>query len=433
MDTFKENALNTIGPAIIVLVCTVFYLSKKKQPKKEINEELLNERILTYKPEPLIDYSKIHYDNKDIEIPAPDESIPGCLNLAKVNYFNFLNNHEFRKEAEVCIKKYGVGSCGPRGFYGTVDVHLTLESRLAKFLQMEESVLYSYGFSTISSAISAYCKKSDIIFCDEKISFAAAQGFLAAKSQVVYFKHNDTNDLEEKLKEYEKKGKHKKRISKFLIVEGIYASTGTICPLPKLMEIREKYKLRIFIDESLSFGVLGKEGRGVTEHFGIDRSDVDMIMGSLEGSLGSIGGFGVGASIVVEHQRLSSLGYCFSASLPPFLSQVAVCALDIFENNPGIFGELETICVKVDRQLRSLEHYNVISDPLSPLKVITTKEVDNRFEKITLIHRVCTSKNIYMVNADGYLKLNVSIVLDDSDIEKLLTTLKEAALICNDN
>ncbi|KAF5292962.1 hypothetical protein FQR65_LT11079 [Abscondita terminalis] len=427
MDNFQGSALNTIGPALILVVCTAYYFTRKKKPKEEIDEELLYARISSYKPEPLIDYSKIDNDNKDIEIHAPDESIPGCLNLAKVNYFDFLNSKEFRNVAEACIRKYGVGSCGPRGFYGTVDIHLTLEERLAQFLQVEEAVLYSYGFATISSAISAYCKKSSIIFSDEKISFAATQGFLASKSQLVYFKHNDTSDLEAKLKEYEKKEKQKKKIfSKFLIVEGIYGSTGTICPLPKLMELREKYKLRIFIDETISFGVLGKTGRGITEHFGVDRSDVDMIMGSLEGSLGSIGGFCVGASVIVEHQRLSSLGYCFSASLPPFLSQVAISALDIFEKDPSMFGNLKKQCLRVHRRLTDMEGYIVISDPISPLKVITTKEVDRRIETVNLIHNFCTSKNVHMINLDGYLKLNVNVAHTDTEVDKIITTLDDA-------
>ena len=274
-------------------------------------------------------------------------------------------------------------------------------------------------------------KKQDIIFCDEEISFAALQGFLAAKSTIEYFKHNDMIDLELKLKEYEKKEKQRKRLfRKFLIVEGIYASSGTICPLPELMALREKYKLRIFIDETLSWGVLGKQGKGVTEHFNIDRSDVDMIIGSLEGAVSSIGGFCVGASVVIEHQRLSGLGYCFSASLPPFLTQAALCALEIFNKQPEIFQQLEKVSVLIDQRLRALEEYSVISDSLSPLKVFTTKKVENRHKNIEQIHTFCSQRNIYMLFTEDYLKFNVNITLTESDIDNVISTLKDATRKC---
>lgn len=98
-----------------------------------------------------------------------------------------------------------------------------------------------------------------------------------------------------------------------------------------------------------------------------------MIMGSLEGSIGSIGGFCVGASIVIEHQRLSGLGYCFSASLPPFLSHISIYVLDLFEKNPNWFSALMELSISVDKQLRSLSQYQVLSNPHSPLKVISIR------------------------------------------------------------
>lgn len=111
-----------------------------------------------------------------------------------------------------------------------------------------------------------------------------------------------------------------------------------------------------------------------------------MIMGSLEGSIGSIGGFCVGASVVIEHQRLSGLGYCFSASLPPFLSHVSIYVLDKFESNPELFEKLQHVSSNVDKKLHTLPEYEVISNPLSPLKVLTVKDKKNVSEKIQKIH-----------------------------------------------
>lgn len=101
------------------------------------------------------------------------------------------------------------------------------------------------------------------------------------------------------------------------------------------------------------------------------RDDIDMIMGSLEGPICSIGGFCVGTSFVLEHQRLSGLGYCFSASLPPFLSQVAITTLEFFEKDPTMFKKLKNISIQFHKKFHCLTNYEMISDPISPIKVFT--------------------------------------------------------------
>lgn len=188
----------------------------------------------------------------------------------------------------------------------------------------------------------------------------------------MFFKHNNTEDLEEKLKEQErfdlKNPKKAAMIRRFLVVEGIYMNTGEMCPLEKIVELRGKYKLRLILDETVSFGTIGKNGRGVTEHLDIDKTEVDLICASLESSVESVGGFCVGTSFIVEHQRLSGLGYCFSASQPPFLTQAAICALELFENDPNIFKQLKKVAMSVDEKFKELTRFQVRGHPISPIK-----------------------------------------------------------------
>lgn len=197
-----------------------------------------------------------------------------CLNLATHNYLGFANDELIKESAVLSLRKYGVGSCGPRGFYGTVDVHLELEENLAKFMNYEECIIYSYAFSTIASTIPAYSKRFDIIFTDECVNFAIQKGLDASRSQIIYFKHNDMKDLENKLEEQDKldvkNPKKAARTRKFLVVEGIYMNTGEMCDLKNLIKLRKKYKLRLFLDESISFGTIGKTGKGITEYYDID-------------------------------------------------------------------------------------------------------------------------------------------------------------------
>lgn len=209
-----------------------------------------------------------------------------CLNLGTHNYLGLTDNADIIESAAMAVKKYGVGSCGPRGFYGTVDVHLELEDRLAKFMGMEEAIIYSYGFSTVASAIPAYCKRNNLIFADEQVNFAIQKGLDASRGDVRYFKHNDVEDLRRLLTKQaeldKRQPKKAAKIRRFLIIEGIYMNTGNICPLPELLSLCKEYKLRIFIEETISFGTIGTYGKGVTEYFNIPRSEIDMIMGKMD-------------------------------------------------------------------------------------------------------------------------------------------------------
>ncbi|KAL4104063.1 hypothetical protein QTP88_019376 [Uroleucon formosanum] len=119
-----------------------------------------------------------------------------CINFATHNYFNFISDKSIESNVLEAVNKYGIGSCGPRAFYGTFDIHIELEQKIAKFMEMEEAVIYSYGFSTVTSAIQAYIKSRDIVYVDEEVNFAIQKGLQSSKAELVYFKHNCPEDLE---------------------------------------------------------------------------------------------------------------------------------------------------------------------------------------------------------------------------------------------
>ena len=185
---------------------------------------------------------------------------------------------------------------------------------------------------------------------------AVQKGLEASRSKLNWFRHNDMEHLEELLKKQaaeDKKNPKKAAVTRrFLVVEGLYNNYGDFCPLKKLVELKYKYKVRIFIDETYSFAAVGRTGRGVTELFDVDIKDIDMIAGSLETSLASTGGFCIGTTYVVDHQRLSGHGYCFSASLPPLLAVAAQKGLELMDNQPELFDRL---------QQRSIELHNLLS------------------------------------------------------------------------
>jgi serine palmitoyltransferase len=145
-------------------------LSKNFKSKKSLSAEEKQRILANWKPEPLV--PKVPEDHHALKTRIVDGAIGKyiyvdghkCLNMTTHNYLGLEEHPEIKEKAIECIRKYGVGSCGPRGFYGTLDVHLELEERLAKFMQQEGAIIYSYAFSTIASAIPAYAKQQDIIF-----------------------------------------------------------------------------------------------------------------------------------------------------------------------------------------------------------------------------------------------------------------------------
>ncbi|XP_058798364.1 serine palmitoyltransferase 1 [Phymastichus coffea] len=449
------DLLNSIHHYHTVLIAFVafwfaWFFAKKiyQTNRNSTNSDEFNRKLDQWRPEPLItDVPKDHPSLNPRKITSRIGKIvtidgQECLNLGTHNYLGLIENNEIEKKAIETIKKYGVGSCGPRGFYGTVDVHLELEERLAEFMQMEEAVVYSYGFSTIASAIPAYCKRKDLVFVDEKVNFSIQKGLDASRSNIKYFKHNDVQDLERLIKAQnglnKKNSKNVEITRKFLIVEGIYMNTGTICPLPELVALARKYKLRIFVDESISFGTLGNSGHGVTEYFNICRHEIDMIMGSLEWAVSSVGGFCVGSSFIIEHQRLSGLGYCFSASLPPLLTSAAITSLDIMENKPELFKKLQENCLLFDRGVKNIEAFECPSDAVSPVKHLYLRNICNKSEEQIILEKISNEcfENKLAVIIPAYLhaereyprpslRICISAVLNESEIRFALLTLEK--------
>lgn len=455
---FSQVQFNHIYVEGSILLVLLWILFKKKASssnakRTETSENTdIEQKIQLWTPKPMVNAtspSALPMENYIIDGKTEHYiTINGrsCINFATHNYFNFISDKSIENNVVDAVNKYGIGSCGPRAFYGTFDIHIELEEKIAKFMGMEEAVIYSYGFSTVTSAIQAYVKSRDIVYVDEEVNFAIQKGLQSSKAELVYFKHNCPEDLERLILEKNATKRRKNRRA-FLIVEGIYMNTGNICNLPKLIDIRIKHKIRIFIDETISFGILGEKGRGVTEHFNIPKDEVDLIIGSLETALSSVGGFCVGSTFVVEHQRLSGLGYCFSASLPPLLSAAAIKALEQIEKHPEILEKLRERSTSLHQSIcnsQLTEHFTLGSDESSPLKhlyLIDKSLLHSEQQQILKkIVDYCISKGVAITTA-AYLsdreykiptpsiRLLASIKLTNEEINSLIEILLQAVSV----
>ncbi|KAJ3214528.1 serine palmitoyltransferase component [Clydaea vesicula] len=333
--------------ALFFFLIWYFNHEKKKLTDKQkvvLTEKEIDELCQEWEPEPLVpDLTEFQKEElrKTIVISGQTSTkvkIQGDakekFNLASFDFLSILNRESTKEKTIEALRKYGVGTCGPRGFYGTIDVHLELEQKLAKFVKTDGAAIYSQNFSTVSSAIPAFAKRGDTIVADDGSNLAIQVGNSISRSNLHLFKHNDMKDLErvlEDLKKKEQKKKSKTITRKFIVVEGLYMNSGDIAPLPDLVRLKKKYKCRLIVEESLSFGVLGKTGAGLAEHFNLPAQEVDIMVGSLTNSIGSSGGFVAGSKEVCEQQVLSGQAYTFSASLPAMLTVGALEALKILE------------------------------------------------------------------------------------------------------
>lgn len=314
---------------------------------------------------------------------------PDHLNLVTTGYLGLQTNPDVLDAAEKALRTYGVGACGPRGFYGTVDVHLDLEKQFAQFMGTPEAVLYSSGFATISGVIPSFCKSNDYLFVDQGVSFATQVGVtLARSSKTFWFTHNDIDALTALCERFQSIFNGQHRI--FVIVEGIYINHADIAPMDKIVALKKKFPFRIICEESHSVGILGKHGRGIIEHFNIPIEDVDIIAASTGHALGAVGGFCVGPPEVTNHQRLSSSSYVFSCSLPPYIAAGTIECVKRLQSGTETVGLHQRIA-DFGASLKSIESFEVIhhDTPIAHLRL--KKSLGSRYEDEKLLQSIVES------------------------------------------
>ena len=232
---------------------------------------------------------------------------------------------------------------------------------------------------------------------------------------------------------------------RFIVVEGLYRNTGDLCPLKEILRLKEKYFYRLILDETLSFGTIGKTGRGLTEHCNVKISDVEIITLAMDTTLASVGGVCIGSREIVDHQRLSGAGYCFSASAPPFLSAVAIEALKIMEEEPERLQKLMDNAQMLREALDGVKGVVVRSKHVTPvvhLELATPLESSDaeaalvaRVAAACVQQGVAISANKFAVKTTGPLRpsltLNASSKLNKGEITKIVAVLSAVLKSCN--
>ncbi len=243
------------------------------------------------------------------------------------SYLGLSNDPRLKEAAIAAVRKYGTSCSGSRFLNGTLDIHVALEEKLAWLVGKEAAVCFSTGFQVNLGVVSALCGHHDYLLLDSLDHASIIEGSRLSFGRVWKYNHNDMDNLESKLKQC-----HPDAI-KLIVTDGVFSMEGDIVPLPEMVALAEKYDADIMVDDAHALGVLGHQGRGTADHFGLT-DKVDLIMGTFSKSFGSLGGFIAADFDVINYLKHNARSLIFSASMPPANVAAVSCAVDIMLSEP---------------------------------------------------------------------------------------------------
>ncbi|RAI89783.1 glycine C-acetyltransferase [Paenibacillus pabuli] len=257
------------------------------------------------------------------------------INLSSNNYLGLATDHRLIDASVKASQTYGAGAGAVRTINGTMDLHIELEEKLARFKKTEAVIVYQSGFNCNMAAISAVMDQHDAILSDELNHASIIDGCRLSRAKVIRFKHSDMNDLRQQAKEAKESGQYHKIM---VITDGVFSMDGDIAKLPEIVKIAEEFDLITYVDDAHGSGVLGA-GAGTVKHFGLsDR--IDFQIGTLSKAIGVVGGYVAGKKQLIEWLKLRSRPFLFSTSLPPAAIAACSASVDILMNDKELIEKL---------------------------------------------------------------------------------------------
>ncbi|UDK95341.1 8-amino-7-oxononanoate synthase [Lysinibacillus sphaericus] len=243
------------------------------------------------------------------------------------NYLGLATDSRLKKKATEGISKYGTGAGGSRLTTGNFDIHEQLESEIADFKKTEAAIVFSSGYLANVGVISSVMKAGDTIFSDAWNHASIIDGCRLSKAKTIVYEHADMVDLERKLRQSHGDG------LKFIVTDGVFSMDGDIAPLPKIVELAKEYKAYIMIDDAHATGVLGNDGCGTADYFGL-KDEIDFTVGTLSKAIGAEGGFVSTSSIAKNYLLNNARSFIFQTALSPSAIEAAREGISIIQNEP---------------------------------------------------------------------------------------------------
>lgn len=368
-----------------------------------------------------------------------------CVNLGSYNYLGFADDWKSTcKDAVIrAVEKYPNSMSASPANLGTVKVHQELEDYVAKFIGKEAACVFPMGFSTNGTTIPALMGPGSLIISDALNHTSIVNGARSSPSQIRVFRHNEPEHLEDVLREAIVKGqpKHHRPWKKILVmVEGIYSMEGNICKLAEIVKVCKKYKAFIYVDEAHSIGALGKTGRGICEHSGVDPADVDILMGTFTKSFSGMGGYIASSKEVIAFIRAHSAGVVTHNSMSPVVCQQVLTAFKVISGDDGTAtGQLKlTSLISNSNYFRTRMHeigmhvYGDYDSPIIPVLIYFPS-------KVAAFSRECLARGVAVVVVGfpatsiiySRARFCISAGMVREDIDKAIAVIDEVAtLLC---
>src|SRR5215469_5940369 len=261
---------------------------------------------------------------------APECTFDGkhVINIASNNYLGLTTHPKLREAALNAIKKYGVGSGAVRTVCGTMQIHMELEEKIARFKNVEACVVFQSGFAANAGTVSAVLGKDDFIISDELNHASIIDGARLSRAKILVFRHKDSAHAEEQLASVKDQPGRK-----LIITDGVFSMDGDIGPLPQLCNLAEKYGAIMMVDDAHASGVLGRNGRGTVDHFNV-HGRVDVQVGTLSKAIGALGGYVCGSRQLIDFLYHRARPFLFSTSHPPSVAATCIAAFEVLEQEP---------------------------------------------------------------------------------------------------
>lgn len=344
------------------------------------------------------------------------------LNMCSNNYLGLANHPEVRKAAIEAIEEFGVGAGAVRSIAGTNELHAKLEDRVARFKHMEAALVYQGGLLANSGTIPSIVGKGDVVFSEELNHASIIDGVRLSSATRLVFKHMDVSDLDKGLKEHRKEGNRS-----LIISDGVFSMDGDIAPLKDIVETAESHDSMTYVDDAHGEGVLGKNGRGICDHFGL-AGRVDVEMGTFSKAIGSMGGFVAGQSDLIDLLKRKARPFLFSSALNPGDTAAVMKSIEIMERDDSIFKKLWNNSDRLKKGLVDLG-FNIghTKTPITPVILGDEKKTLEFSNELYMRHDLFASPIVFPTVARGTARIRLmpSAVHSDDDIRKTLEAFEK--------
>ncbi len=346
------------------------------------------------------------------------------LNMCSNNYLGLANNPEVKKAVVEAIDEYGIGAGAVRSIAGTMEIHMKLEEKIASFKHMESALVYQGGLLANLGTIPVLVSKEDVIFSEELNHASIIDGMRLSSAKRYVYDHMSVENLEKNLKEHRKEGKRS-----LIVTDGVFSMDGDIAPVKEIQELKDKYDTMFYVDDAHGEGVLGKNGRGIVDHFGL-QGKVEIEMGTFSKALGSMGGFVAGSQKLIDLLKQRARPFLFSSALNPGDTAGVLKSIEIMERDDSLVKKLWENANFLQKGFRDAGfRLTSTKTPITPVVIGDEKKTLELSNYLYKNEGVFASPIVFPTVAKGVARIRVmpSAVHSKDDLKRTLEAFENGA------